>query len=320
MYGILIGLFAFAVTWFSVPFIMEFAVKWNFVDIPNSRKIHKNPIPLLGGIGIFLGFLAAVQLTKILGYNFDTANIAIISGSFLLVIIGLIDDYYKTRGKDFPALPRLLVQILAAYLVVHFSGGIVGLSIPFTESKFISFSPEISILLTIVWIVMVINVFNFLDGLDGLAAGIAVISAATLACVALVKGELTSFFWAVALAGAALGFLKHNFFPARIIMGDAGSTLIGFLLGSISVIGTMKSATVFSIFIPVFALGVPIIDGLRVIIQRTLKGQAPYNPDKTHGHHKLLQAGFSQSHAVMVLYLIGTCCSLISIVILLLDV
>jgi UDP-GlcNAc:undecaprenyl-phosphate GlcNAc-1-phosphate transferase len=137
--------------------------------------------------------------------------------------------------------------------------------------------------------------------------------------VALYQGEISSGLAAMALSGAALGFLRHNFFPARIIMGDAGSTLLGFMLACISVIGAFKSVTVGSIFVPVLALGVPIFDGLMVVTRRILNGQAPHKADRTHGHHRLLDAGFSQKQAVLILYLIGTCLSLTSIILLLTE-
>ncbi|UOE58256.1 undecaprenyl/decaprenyl-phosphate alpha-N-acetylglucosaminyl 1-phosphate transferase [Priestia filamentosa] len=319
MTEILIGLVAFLVTWLTVPLVRSIAIHWNFVDLPNSRKIHKDPLPLLGGGAIFIGFLISLLLTQLLGYKWNPVNTGIIIGSIMIFIIGLIDDYYKTIGKDFPALPRFIIQILAAYQIVHFGGTVKGIEIPFFESYFIEFSPLLSVVLTILWIVGVINVFNFLDGLDGLAPGIASISSMTLVCVALVQGEVNAAFCALALTGASLGFLKHNFFPARIIMGDSGSTLVGFLLASIAVIGTMKKITLLSIFVPVLALGVPIFDGIRVITQRMINGKAPYVADKTHGHHKLMEAGFTQIQAVLMLYLIGTCFSLTSVILVLIQ-
>jgi UDP-GlcNAc:undecaprenyl-phosphate/decaprenyl-phosphate GlcNAc-1-phosphate transferase len=134
-----------------------------------------------------------------------------------------------------------------------------------------------------------------------------------------VKGQMAPAFWAISLCGACVGFLRHNFFPARIIMGDAGSTVIGFLLSSIAVVGAFKSATVISVFVPVFALGVPIFDGLRVVIQRALDGKPVYKPDKTHGHHRLLSMGFSQVMTVTTMYIISVCFSLVSMIVVLLQ-
>ncbi|RLQ94593.1 MraY family glycosyltransferase [Falsibacillus albus] len=319
MIELFIGLLAFFVTWMTVPFLRNLAIRFHFVDMPNHRKVHKDPLPMLGGAAIFFGLIVSLLVVKWLGYPLDKVNVGIVAGAIMVFAIGLIDDYFKTRSKDFPAFPRFIIQIAAAYLVVHFGGAVRGIGIPYPEYHYIIFPHSISVVLTVIWIVGVINVFNFLDGIDGLAAGIAAISSITLVSVALVQGQMNAAFCAIALTGSSLGFLKHNFFPARIIMGDSGSGLIGFLLASIAIIGTMKKITILSIFVPILALGVPILDGIRVVIQRMMKGKAPYAADRTHGHHKLLDAGFTQKQAVFILYLIGTCFSLTSVIILLLN-
>ena len=313
------GIVAFAVTWSIVPGLRRIALKWQFVDLPNQRKIHQNPLPLLGGAGMLAGFLAATLVSAEYWTDARKAYLGLILGALLLFGIGLVDDYYKTRGKDFPAAPRFLLQIVAAGLVAAFGGTVHGFTVPFGHTHYVLFPSFLSIMVTIVWIVGVINVFNFLDGIDGLAAGIAAISGATLCFIALVKGEMASALWAAGVTGAALGFLRHNFYPARIIMGDAGSTLLGFLLASISVIGAFKSATVVSIFVPVLALGVPIFDGVRVVAKRVLSGKPPHKPDKTHGHHWLLRAGFSQVQTVTLMYLLSLCFSMASVIVVLLQ-
>ncbi|MCL6515925.1 MraY family glycosyltransferase [Alicyclobacillus sp.] len=314
-----IALAAFAVSWLLVPPLRSLAVRWRFLDLPNARKVHKKPIPLLGGAAILAGFVAASLAGSLWRGPVPRVYWGMLGGAGLLFAIGLLDDYYKTRGRDFPASPRFVAQLAAAGLVAGCGGTVRGFSVPFGHPHFVQFPAFLSILVTLVWIVGVINVFNFLDGLDGLAAGIASISAVTLLFIAIVKGDAASALWAAALTGAALGFLRHNFHPARIIMGDAGSTLLGFLLASIAVIGAFKSATVISIFVPVLALGVPILDGLRVVIRRALEGRPVYKPDKTHGHHQLLRLGFTQVQAVAFLYLVSACFSLASMILVLLQ-
>lgn len=315
----LAGLVAFVVAWALIPFCRRAALKWKFVDLPNQRKIHREPLPLLGGAAILIGFISATLLSI---HSFGSATReyeGLVIGAVMLFGVGLVDDFAKTRGRDFPAMPKFLAQILSASVVAAFGGTVKGFTIPFGHNHFLAFPPYLSILVTIIWIVGVVNVFNFLDGLDGLAAGIAAISAVTLLFIALVKGDLPSAIWAVSLAGSALGFLRHNFYPARIIMGDAGSTVIGFLLASIAVIGAFKSATVISIFVPVLALGVPIFDAVRVVFRRAIEGKPVYKADKTHVHHRLLDAGLSQVQTVAVMYLISVCFSLVSMIVVLLQ-
>ena len=319
MIEFIVGVLAFLVAWMLVPGLRKLAFRWKFYDMPNKRKIHREPLPMLGGAAIFAGFLVATLVVYKYWANEAGTYFGLLIGAMLLFGIGLIDDFYKTRKKDFPAAPRFLIHIIAAGCVAYFGGSVQGFTMPFPNPHYVQFSPVLSTIVTIIWIVGVINVFNFLDGMDGLAGGIATISATTLSFVALVKGEVPSAIWGFALAGAALGFLRHNFFPARIIMGDAGSTLIGFLLAAISVIGAFKSVTVVSIFVPVLALGVPILDGLVVVTRRLMKGQPPHKPDRTHSHHRLLDAGLTQVQTVTVLYLVSTCFSLTSLIVLLVN-
>lgn len=312
-----IGVIAFVITVGLVPFVRKLAIRLRFVDMPNARKIHREPLPLLGGVAIFVGFLVAF----IIGFNLYTGRSpaygGMLIGATILFFIGIVDDFFKTRKKDFSAGIRFILQIVAA-LLVGWRGGVTGFTSPFGHHVFIHIPHPVSLLITVLWIVGVINVFNFLDGVDGLAAGIASISAGTLFFMALIKGDTLSAATAIALTGAALGFLRHNFYPARIIMGDAGSTVLGYLLASIAAIGAFKSATLVSICVPVLALGVPIFDGLWVVLRRALQGKPVYKPDQSHGHHRLLKAGFSQVQTVTVMYIISACFSLASMIVVLL--
>ncbi|QRF24097.1 undecaprenyl/decaprenyl-phosphate alpha-N-acetylglucosaminyl 1-phosphate transferase [Alicyclobacillus sp. TC] len=313
------GCIAFILSFICTPAARKLAMRWKFVDLPNDRKIHQQPLPLLGGAAIFMGILAAGILYFIKLKSLASPYFGVMVGAFLLFLIGVIDDFYKTRGKDFSVAVRFMIQIIAALMVPAFGGVIRVVSSPFDSPGFIVMPHLLAQIITVVWIVGVINVFNFLDGVDGLAAGIAAISGITLFFVALLKTDHASAIFALAVVGAALGFLRHNFHPAKIIMGDAGSTVLGYTLGSIAAIGSFKSATIVSIVVPVLALGVPIFDALRVVLIRAWRGQPVYKPDKSHVHHSLLRAGFSQRQTVALIYLLSACFSLASMIVLLLS-
>lgn len=313
------GLVAFLVAFTTTPMARKLAIRWRFVDLPSERKIHANPLPLLGGVAIFAGLLVAGVMYLFKAHHLFSPYFGMMIGAFCLFGIGVVDDFYKTRGRDFSVAIRFLIQIGAALLIPLCGGAVRVISTPFGGGGFVAIPHVLSVVVTVVWIVGVINVFNFLDGVDGLAAGIAAISAGTLFFVALVKGDTASAIFSLAIVGAALGFLRHNFHPAKIIMGDAGSTVLGYALGSIAAIGAFKSATVVAIIVPVLALGVPIFDALRVVVVRAWRGQPVYKPDKTHVHHSLLRAGFSQRQTVALMYLVSACFSLVSMIVVLLD-
>ncbi|TDY49643.1 UDP-GlcNAc:undecaprenyl-phosphate GlcNAc-1-phosphate transferase [Alicyclobacillus sacchari] len=313
------GVTAFLIAFALAPHMRKVAIRLKFVDLPNERKIHRDPLPLLGGAALFAGVLAAFFLGFAWKDWLQTPYVGVVIGAAMLFGIGLLDDYFKTRGKDFSVSIRFVIQILAALLVPLFGGGIQGFTSPFGGHHFVGIPTVLSVLLTVLWIVGVTNVFNFLDGVDGLAAGIAAISATTLFFIALIKGDHASAWFAIAVAGAAVGFLRHNFYPARIIMGDAGSTVLGYLLAAIASVGAFKSATVISIGVPILALGVPIFDAVRVVLVRARAGKPVYKPDQNHVHHWLLRSGLSQVQTVTVVYLISACFSLASMIVLLLN-
>lgn len=312
------GVIAFLVAFAIAPHMRTLAIKWKFVDLPNDRKIHRDPLPLLGGVAIFAGILAATVLSFAWVNWIQTPYLGVVIGVVLLFVVGIVDDFFKTRGKDFSVAIRFGIQILAALCIPLFNGGIQGFTWPFGMHHYILLPTSLSVVITVIWIVGVTNVFNFLDGVDGLASGIAAISATTLFFIALVKGDNLSAWFAIAVVGAAIGFLRHNFYPARIIMGDAGSTVLGYMLAAIATVGAFKSATVISIGVPILALGMPIFDALRVVCGRARQGKPVYKPDQSHFHHRLLRAGFSQVQTVTVVYLISVCFSLVSMIVLLL--
>lgn len=302
-----------------IPPLRKLAFRIDFVDKPKEnleRKIHREPIPLTAGIAIFAAFVAAYLMFVHQEWR-QTAGI--LSGSLLILAIGLVDDWYKTHGKEFPALPKMLVQVGAA-VVVYASGTVFyGFNNPFTGEDYI-LPVALQFVLTVMWIFGVTTVINFTDGMDGLAGGLSAISAMTLFVVALAKGQSDSAMLAIILVGAAIGYLRYNKPPAKVFMGDAGATLFGFLLGVIALDGAFKQATVLSLLIPILALGVPIFDNLFVVFKRMLKGQPIYQADATQAHYRLLRSGLNPKQVVLFLYLINTCFGLTSIILLLLKV
>lgn len=311
-YYIAAFLVAFLFVYLSIPYIRLLAIKIGLVDVPNQRKIHKEPIPLLGGLSMYFGFIGTAALFCKLGDTFW--GIAI--GGLIIFLIGVIDDYYKARGRDFKAWPKFLMQIVASIILLAFGVDINGINLPFHDG-FYTFPLWLSSISTVLWVVAITNMMNFLDGVDGLASGISAISATTLCFIAVLKGQSIMGVFAVILIGVSLGFLRHNFFPARIFMGDAGATFLGFVLAAIAVDGAFKSATVVSLAVPVLALGVPILDTIWVVVRRFRENRPIYVADKGHTFHLLMRAGLTQIQTVVFLYLLGVCFSLASIVVLL---
>ncbi len=313
MLYLLAFVFSFLLVFLTVPFVKKLALKTGFVDMPNQRKIHKSPIPLLGGVAIYAGFVITAGIFT----HRSQEYFGLALGGLIIFLIGIIDDFYKTRKRDMKAWPKFLIQIVAASILPFFNIMIQGINIPFAHGTFVTFPIWLRYITTIIWVVGITNMMNFLDGVDGLAAGIAAISSTTLFLIALVKGLPAMAMLSVILVGTSLGFLRHNFHPARIFMGDAGATFLGYVLAAIAVDGAFKSATLVSVAIPVLALGVPIMDAFYVIIRRFRENRPIYVADKGHTFHRLIDSGLSQKQTVTFLYLLGICFSLVSIVILL---
>ncbi|MCQ6563126.1 MraY family glycosyltransferase [Paenibacillus mendelii] len=299
-----------------IPPLKRAALRIGFVDKPrkdSARKIHRDPIPLTAGIAIFIGFVAVYLI-----FVRDTwaQSGAILGGGLLILLIGIVDDWYKTHGKEFPALPKFLVQISAAVLV--YASGIVfaGFENPL-NGTYIVLPVWLSFLFTVMWIFGVTTVINFTDGMDGLAGGLSAISGGTLLVVALVMGQQGSAMMAVITVGVSVGYLLFNRPPAKVFMGDAGATFLGFILGVVALDGAFKQATMLSLFIPILALGVPILDNLRVVIARMMKGVPVYQADASQVHYRLLATGMKPVQVVSFLYLVNICFGLFSIVLLL---
>ena len=287
-------LISFLISLALTPLVQRLAFSIGAIDNPNNRKVHAKPIARLGGVAIAIAFIASLFITK----HVDETIRGVLYGSSILIVVGLFDDI---RPKGMYAPIKLIGQILSAWVVVHFYGvRIDWFSSPFSDQLF----PLglISEPLSIIWIVGITNTINLIDGLDGLAAGVGSIAAGTLFLTALILGRVDAAILLIALLGAALGFLRYNFSPASIFMGDTGSTLLGYILAVASIIGVLKSSASLALVVPVLALGIPIYDTLSSILRRLKRGQHIFKPDGEHIHHQLLISGFSHKQAVLLIY------------------
>ncbi len=297
--NIIAFIIAVSVSFVATPLMIRLAKLVGAIDVPkDSRRVHKVPTPRLGGLAIFLGFMAALLYLS----DIDSRMYGVLAGAVIIVALGFFDDI-----KPLPAKFKFLVQVIAAVIVINSGVIIPRVSNPLhfiIGGKYIEFGIW-SYPLTIVWIVGVTNAINLVDGLDGLAAGISIISATTLFVAALSTGQDFAALLAVLLAASALGFLPYNFNPAKIFMGDTGALFLGYMLSVISVMGVLKGAAALSILVPIFAIGLPIFDTLFAMVRRALSGKSMMEADKGHLHHRLLDAGMSQKQAVLTLYSIS---------------
>ena len=311
-------LIAFVVSASLIPVLRRFAIKVDFVDKPVDieRKLHKEPVPMAASIGIFISFFVAyLAFVPEVGWQ----TLAVSCGGLMILGIGLVDDWFKARRRDFPSLPKALVQIAAA-VVAYFSGIVfTGFTNPF-NGEMIVLPTALQFLLTVMWIFGVTTVINFMDGLDGLAGGLASISSMTLFVVAVAKGQSGPAVMAIVLTGSALGYLIYNKYPAKAYMADSGATFLGYILAIVALSGAFKQVTFLSLFIPVLALGVPIFDNIFVVLKRIANRQPINKGDTGQAHFRLLSKGLSQKQAVSFLLLINLCFCLLSIIILILKV
>ena len=288
--------FSFALT----PVVKRFAFKIKAIDIPkDGRRMHKRPIPRLGGLAIIFGFMVSVlcfgEMTK--------GHTSMLIGAMIIATMGIVDDV-----KALDAKPKFLIQIIAALIVVlwgevrieGFTNPIVWSGVPYMVLPY-----WFSVILSVLWIVFITNAVNFIDGLDGLAAGVSAIMTVSLVFIAARMGEYSEAIIGTALMGACFGFLPYNFNPAKIFMGDTGSTFLGFILATLSIQGVFKSYAVISFAVPLLIVGLPLFDAVFAMIRRMLKGQSPMQADRGHLHHRLIDMGFSQKQTVFILYAIS---------------
>ena len=291
---------SFAFTFATTPLVRRFAFKIGAIDIPkDNRRMHKKPTPRIGGLAIIFGFtVATLCFAQPSRQLYGT-----LSGAAIIAIMGVIDDC-----KNLPAKLKFVIQIIAA-LVVVFAGDIK-IDV-FTNPNFLSDNPYwvlpewLSVTLTVIWIVFITNAVNFIDGLDGLAAGVSAIMSISLVFISIRVGEYSIAILGIALMGSCFGFLPFNFNPAKIFMGDTGSTFLGFMLATLSIQCVFKSYAVISFAVPLLILGLPLFDALFAMIRRILRGQSPMTADRGHLHHRLVDMGFSQKQTVFILYAIS---------------
>jgi len=316
----LIYILAFAVSLVLVllltPQARRLAVWLGAVDMPQDRKVHENPTPTLGGVAIFLAVIISLLLCKIVvSYSSTMAKpqgmvdalssyqlLGIILAATFIAVLGAIDDM-----RHLSPWMKLAGQVMAALVLVSFGVEISTIALPRGNVIDLTASPILSILLTIVWMVAFTNIINLIDGLDGLAAGIAFISAGAFffygSRVGADPNTLQAMVISAAVGGACLGFLRYNFNPASIFMGDSGAQFLGFILGAISIQGILKRTAVATLFTPIIILAVPIIDTGLAILRRARKGRPFHYADKEHIHHRLLYIGHTQRQAVLIIYL-----------------
>ena len=291
---------SFAFTFATTPLVRRFAFKIGAIDIPkDNRRLHKKPTPRIGGLAIIFGFtVATLCFAQPSRQLYGT-----LAGAAIIAVMGVIDDC-----KNLPAKLKFVIQIIAA-LVVVFAGDIK-IDV-FTNPNFLSDNPYwvlpewLSVTLTVIWIVFITNAVNFIDGLDGLAAGVSAIMSISLVFISIRVGEYSIAILGIALMGSCFGFLPFNFNPAKIFMGDTGSTFLGFMLATLSIQGVFKSYAVISFAVPLLILGLPLFDALFAMIRRILRGQSPMTADRGHLHHRLVDMGFSQKQTVFILYAIS---------------
>ena len=286
-----------------MPIIMKIAEHVKALDIPNERKVHKFPIPRLGGLGIFFGFLLGYML-----FCSQTPQmISILIGSFILILVGSIDDINPIKP-----LPKFCGQLIAAAIVVYY-GNVVMQDVS-AYGLYINFG-FLAKPITIIFILGVINCLNLIDGLDGLAGGIATIFFITISIIISIMGIYNGLDASLSLImiGATLGFLVYNFHPAQIFMGDSGSMFLGYIIAVISLLG-FKNVTLTSFIVPVLILAIPILDTFFAIVRRLLKKESFAKADKEHFHHQILKMAGNQVKTVLIIYLIQILFSAASIV------
>src|SRR3954467_9218408 len=285
------ALLAFVIVVLLTPAVGGMARILGVVDAPGGRRVNRLPVPRLGGIALFLGiFVPALAFLP-----FDRETRGLLLGAAVAVTVGAIDDFRGLRWFE-----KLGGQLLAASIPVWFGIWVDRFTFPLLGVH--SLPGWAGVPLTILWIVGIMNMVNFLDGLDGLAAGVAAIAGLTFAVIALSRAKTAAAILSAIVFGACVGFLRHNFYPARIFMGDSGALLLGFVLATISVQGLLKTAATVALFFPLLVLAVPIVDTTFVVARRLKHREKVFVADQAHLHHRFLRRGFSQVRAAIYIW------------------
>ena len=308
--GLVLAAFGTAgiLTFLLTPHVKDFAHKVGAIDVPlDGRRMHTQPIPRLGGLAIFMGFLASALIFG----KWDMTMFSILLGAMIIVVLGIFDDIVSLGAKF-----KFLIQVIAAVIPVCIGGLKIEFFTsfnPFSDNQYFSLG-IFAVPITIIWIVGITNAVNLIDGLDGLAAGVSSIAAITMLAVGLLTNEIMVAIVMAALAGSCIGFLPYNFNPAKIFMGDTGALFLGFMLATMSIQGFFKFYAVISFAVPFLILGLPIFDTASAITRRLLQHRSPMSPDRGHVHHKLVDMGFNVKQSVAILYAISGTLGLAAVV------
>jgi UDP-GlcNAc:undecaprenyl-phosphate/decaprenyl-phosphate GlcNAc-1-phosphate transferase len=292
----------FMISILITPLVKKLAFKIRATDRPNKRKVHQTLMPRLGGLAIYIAFLAGVILLQ----PINPYSTSIIIGSGIIVISGILDDIYELSAKL-----KLMAQIAAAAIIVLYGGlQITFINLPFGGLFEFGY---LSIPFTVLWIIGITNAINLIDGLDGLAAGVSSIALVAISGMAFIMGNLYVVTIGSILLVSTIGFLYHNFYPAKIFMGDTGALFLGFMISVLSLLG-FKNITFVSFIVPIIILGVPISDTIFAILRRIINKQPLSAPDKSHLHHCLLRLGYSHRETVLIIYAMAALFGLLAVV------
>lgn len=297
---------AMAISFAMTPVAKSFAQRVGAIDVPDARRVHDHPIPRMGGLAIFIGFVLSVALFA----EIDRQLQGILLGAVIVVTVGVIDDIVQLK-----AIVKLIFQILAALVAVYHGVEIDILSSLnfFGTGEYFSLG-ALSIPITVFWIVAITNSVNIIDGLDGLAVGVSAISSIVMLVLSILVADGSVAVVIAGLAGACIGFMPYNLNPAKIFMGDSGSLLLGYVLSTVSIIGLFKFYAIISFVVPFLVLAFPLFDTTFAFFRRILKGQSPMHADRGHLHHRLIDMGMSQKQAVAVLYSVSAVLGLVAVV------
>ena len=299
-----VGIIAFAVSYILTPYLAQVGKKQNMVDLPNHRKIHNGAIPNLGGIVIFFGFL----LSLLFIVQIEGQIKILLAAGVIILLLGMVDDIV-----DLPPKLKFIIQMIPALMVIISNADLINI---FINNQLKSFDLLGYLLypILILWIVGVTNSINLIDGLDGLACGVSIITLITFFILGLKQNFESLNLVSIALTGSLLAFLRFNFYPAKIFLGDSGSTFSGFMLASLGALWVLKSQNAISIFVPLIVLALPIFDTLFAIYRRYRSRQPIFQADKKHLHHRLLNRGISHKNVVLILWGITALCSIIALI------
>jgi UDP-GlcNAc:undecaprenyl-phosphate GlcNAc-1-phosphate transferase len=311
MNGLILCLVAFALALFGsyllTPVVEQVARAAGAMRVPRVRDVHTKDMPLWGGIAIVCSTILAILLTVPRGPHEDKVA-AILGAAFLVAVFGVLDDKF-----DLSALAQMAVLLFAGWLVTLQGVKISFVTNPLGPGTWDLDNLHLAVPITMAWIFFTTKATDIIDGVDGLAAGVSAISCATLALMALQTHNVVAAVMAATVCGSAIGFLRHNFNPARIFMGTAGAQFLGFMLACLSILSLTKIATVVTLSVSVLVMGVPILDAVFVVIRRLVTMQPLTQADKGHVHHRLLRSGLSQRETVLILYAVTMCLCIVAL-------